>query len=79
MQIHTEYFQNKIILKITNNSDYPVINGKFRIYHPNTNIKNITPELFQTKAKIITSNKEYTDVEINKIPPKTTTTIFIDY
>jgi len=79
LQIKADNFQNKTTLKITNNSIYPIINGKFRIYHPNMDIKSITPELFQTKLKIINSNKEYSDVEISKIPPKTTTIIFIEY
>jgi len=79
LKFSTEHFANKIALTISNNSNYPMMNAKFRIYHPNIEIKKISSELINNSVKIIASNKEYTDVEINKIPPQTSTIIFISY
>jgi len=79
LKISTEHFANKLAVTITNDSDYPITNGKFRIYHPNLLIKKISSELINTDIKIINSTKEYTDVQINKIPPKTSTIIFVSY
>jgi len=79
LKIDTENFANKTVIKISNNSNYPIINGKFRVYHPDTVIKKIIPELIQTKVKIIKKTREYSDVEINKIPPKTTVILFVSF
>ncbi len=79
LRIDMENFANKTVIKISNNSNYPIINGKFRIYHPETKIKKIIPELIQTKVKIIKKTREYSDVEINKIPPKTTVILFVSF
>jgi len=79
LKFTTENFANKIALTIANNSDFPMLNAKFRIYHPNIKIKKISSELINNSVNVITSTKEYTDVEISKIPPQTSTIIFISY
>jgi len=79
LKITTEHFANKLVVTISNESDYPIINGKFRILHPGISIKKISSELINTEVSVINSHKEYTDVKINKIPPKTSTIIFVSY
>ncbi|WP_456489346.1 hypothetical protein, partial [Caminibacter pacificus] len=79
LKIDTENFANKTVIKISNNSKFHIKNGKFRIYHPSTKITKIIPELITTKVKIIKKTKDYDDIQINEIPPKTTVTLFVSF
>ncbi len=72
---------NIITLNISNNNNQEVKNLTFRIYTPTIKIINFTPEIDKYNVKIVSQNKlkRFYDVQINKIPPKTTIVIFIKY
>ncbi len=72
---------NVIYLHITNENKTQIKNLSFRLYNPNIKILSITPELINYKLKTLLHNKirKYYDLQLNKIPPKTTVTIFIKY
>ena len=72
---------NIISLNITNANLQKLKNVSFRLYNPNIEITDITPEISSYKVKTLLHNKKrkYYDLQINQIPPKTTVTIFIKY
>lgn len=72
---------NIITLKITNNNKISLKNVSFRLYYPNIQILSITPEILRYKIKILIHNptRRYYDIQINKIPPKTTIKLLIRY
>jgi len=68
-------------LNITNNNREKINNVTFRIYTPNIKILDLTPQTLKYKIKIVDHNeqKRYYDIQLNKIPPKTTVTIYVKY
>ena len=72
---------NIITLNIHNNNKVTLKNVSFRLYYPNIKILSITPEILRYKIKILIHNpaRRYYDIQINKIPPKTTVTLLIKY
>jgi len=81
--IHFKITQNinTIILDIFNSNNEKLINPTFRIYWPNIKIDKIVPEVINYKITIVQNNtkRRYTDIRINKIPPKTTVKVIIYY
>jgi len=81
--IHFDISQNinTIILSIYNNNKEALINPTFRIYWPNVKIKKIVPEVINYKISIVKNNEKrrFTDIRINKIPPKTTVKVILYY
>jgi peptidoglycan/xylan/chitin deacetylase (PgdA/CDA1 family) len=77
--LHTEFFNNKTFIYINNKNNNQIKDLKIRIYTPNIKIKSVIPEIINLKIKTIKQTKEFTDVEISKINPKSTIAVIVNY